>query len=113
MGKLDTLINKINSYKGVKSIALKFDSTQRAWVLVKASYTASSGTLYCIDTAGTVIASTSISGNLQYKLWKMVAVNNYCCIICGMPTTFKVNIVLQSVLVSRIIMLINVLDYGI
>ena len=51
MGRLDTLINKINSYKGVKSIALKFDSTQRAWVLVKSSYPASSGTLYCIDTA--------------------------------------------------------------
>ena len=96
MGRLDTLINKINSYKGVKSIALKFDSTQRAWVLVKSSYPASSGTLYCIDTAGTVIASTSISGDLGNGYQKMVAVNNYCCIICGTKTSSKVNIVTLS-----------------
>lgn len=96
MGKLDTLINKINSYSGVKSIALKFDSTQRAWVLVKSSYTASSGTLYCIDTVGTVIASTSISGDLGNGYQKMVAVNNYCCIICGTKVMAKVNIVTLS-----------------
>ena len=57
MAKLDALINKINTLSGVKIIASKFDDRHRAWVLIKQSFSAATGTLYVIDLFGNIIAS--------------------------------------------------------
>lgn len=82
MAKLDALINKINTLSGVKIIASKFDDKQRAWVLVKSSFSSASGTLYVIDLFGNIIASISDISELgTYS--KTVAIGDYCGIMCG------------------------------
>ena len=82
MAKLDALINKINTLSGVKIIASKFDDRQRAWVLIKQSFSAATGTLYVIDLFGNIIAS--ISGISELGTYsKSVAIGDYCGIMCG------------------------------
>ena len=82
MAKLDALINKINTLSGVKIIASKFDDRQRAWVLIKSSFSAATGTLYVIDLFGNIIAS--ISGISELDTYsKSVAIGDYCGIMCG------------------------------
>lgn len=88
MAKLDALINKINTLSGVKIIASKFDDRQRAWVLIKSSFSATSGTLYVIDLFGNVIASISDISELgTYS--KSVAIGDYCGIMCGTTSSPK------------------------
>lgn len=88
MAKLDALINKINTLSGVKIIASKFDDRQRAWVLVKSSFSAATGTLYVIDLFGNIIAS--ISGILELGTYsKSVAIGDYCGIMCGTTSSPK------------------------
>ena len=88
MAKLDALINKINTLSGVKIIASKFDDKQRAWVLVKSSFSSASGTLYVIDLFGNIIASISDISELgTYS--KTVAIGDYCGIMCGTTNSPK------------------------
>lgn len=55
------VINKINQLSGVKSIARKFDSSERIWVRVKSSSGATTSKIYCYNLSGSLIAS---SGNI-------------------------------------------------
>ena len=88
MAKLDALINKINTLSGVKIIASKFDDRQRAWVLIKQSFSAATGTLYVIDLFGNIIAS--ISGISELGTYsKSVAIGDYCGIMCGTTNSPK------------------------
>lgn len=88
MAKLDALINKINTLSGVKIIASKFDDKQRAWVLIKSSFSSASGTLYVIDIFGNITASISDISELgSYS--KTVAIGDYCGIMCGTTNSPK------------------------
>lgn len=88
MAKLDALINKINTLSGVKFIASKFDGRERAWVLVKSSFSAATGTLYVIDLYGNVTAS--ITGVYELGTYsKPVAIGDYCGIMCGTTASPK------------------------
>lgn len=55
------VINEINKLSGVKSIARKFDSSERIWVRVKSSSGATTSKIYCYNLNGILIAS---SGNI-------------------------------------------------
>ena len=61
------VINEINKLSGVKSIARKFDSSERIWVRVKSSSGATTSTIYCYNLSGTKIAQsgtiTTAKGN--------------------------------------------------
>ena len=61
------VINEINKLSGVKSIARKFDSSERIWVRVKSSSGATTSIIYCYNLSGTKIAQsgtiTTAKGN--------------------------------------------------
>ena len=61
MVDFSNVINKINQLSGVKSIARKFDSSERIWVRVKSSSGATTSKIYCYNLSGSLIAS---SGNI-------------------------------------------------
>ena len=53
------VINEINKLSGVKSIARKFDSSERIWVRIKSSSGSTTSKIYCYNLSGGLIASTS------------------------------------------------------
>ena len=67
MVDFSNVINEINKLSGVKSIARKFDSSERIWVRVKSSSGATTSIIYCYNLSGTKIASsgtiTTAKGN--------------------------------------------------
>ena len=67
MVDFSNVINEINKLSGVKSIARKFDSSERIWVRVKSSSGATTSTIYCYNLSGTKIAQsgtiTTAKGN--------------------------------------------------
>ena len=61
MVDFSNVINEVNKLSGVKSIARKFDSSERIWVRVKSSSGATTSKIYCYNLSGILIAS---SGNI-------------------------------------------------
>lgn len=68
MVDFSNVINIINNnHSGIKSIARKFDNSERIWVRVKSSSGATTSTIYCYNLSGTKIAQsgtiTTTKGN--------------------------------------------------